>query len=158
MLTLKCYQNVPADNALLTTYQLSDPTYTATPEQALAIANTTPDRLPVMALNGNQLVGFLVLIKGADVQEVGADPATAVLVRSFSISETHRGQGFATQMLEQLPTLVRTQLPFAREIVLSVDHGNHPAQGLYHKVGFTDTGRREFGQYGEQFVLTLSLD
>lgn len=38
MLTLKIYQNTQQDRDRIATYPLSDPTFTATPQQALAIA------------------------------------------------------------------------------------------------------------------------
>jgi len=157
MLTLVAYQDTQQERDRIASYPLSDPTFTATPQTALAIAIGNPDRLPVMILADTELVGFLVLIKNEDVREVGADPATAVLIRSLSISETQRGQGFATQALQLLPAFVRHNFPAATTLTLSVDHGNLPAQKLYEKVGYTDTGRRRFGTYGEQYVLTQNL-
>lgn len=157
MLTLKIYQNTQQDRDRIATYPLSDPTFTATPQQALAIVLDDVNRMPVMVLADTELVGFLVLIKNKDVQEVGADPATAILIRSLSIAETQRGRGFATQALQLLPDFVRRHFPTAKTLTLSVDHGNLTAQKLYEKVGYVDTGRRRYGPYGEQQVLCQKL-
>lgn len=157
MITLVNYQDTPEDRARVAAYPLHDATFTATPQQALAIALTDDRRLPIMILNETEMVGFLVLITGADVQEVGADPATAVLIRSLSVAETARGRGVATQALTQLPTFVRQVLPTATTLTLAVDHGNFPAQKLYTKVGYVDTGQRRFGPYGKQYILTQAV-
>ena len=109
--------------------------------------------LPLMVLADDEMVGFFVLIRNEDVQEVGADPATAILIRSLSIAENHRGQGFARQILQELPQFVREHFQRATSLTLSVAHGNLPAQELYEKAGYKDTGRR----YGEQFVLSQEL-
>lgn len=157
MLTLVNYQDNREDRARVAAYPLEDPTFTATPQQALAIARDDDRRLPLMVLNATEMVGFLVLITGADVQEVGANPATAVLIRSLSIAETQRGRGFAATALTLLPAFVRQRYPAATELTLAVDHGNLPAQKLYAKVGYVDTGRRGYGTYGEQIILTQAL-
>lgn len=157
MLTLAVYQDTQQDRDRIATYPLSDPTFTATPQMALTIAIGNPDRLPLMILEDNELVGFLVLIKSEDVREVGADPATAILIRSLSISETQRGRGVATEVLQRLPEFVRQRFPAATTLVLAVDHGNFPAQKLYEKAGYTDTGRRRFGPYGKQYILTQTV-
>ncbi|WP_204120599.1 MULTISPECIES: GNAT family N-acetyltransferase [Levilactobacillus] len=157
MLKLEIYQNNQEDRDRIANYQLADATFTATPQQALAIALDNPDRFPLMVLADDEMVGFFVLIRNEDVQEVGADPATAILIRSLSIAENHRGQGFARRMLQALPQFVQDHFPSATSLTLSVDHGNLPAQKLYEKAGYEDTGRRRYGQYGEQFVLSQEL-
>ncbi|WP_125573800.1 GNAT family N-acetyltransferase [Levilactobacillus huananensis] len=154
---LEIYQDTPHDRDLIARYPLKDPTFTATPQQALAIAMGDPERLPILVIAGSEMVGFFVLTKHDDVREVGANPATALLIRSLSVSETQRGKGIATQMLEQLPAFVREHFPFATTITLAVEAANVPAQKLYDKVGFVDTSRRRFGQYGEQYILEKTL-
>lgn len=157
MVTLHFYQDTDTDNQRIAHYQLTNPSFTATPQQALAQASTDPDRLPVLALQDNELVGFFVLVKSAGVNEVGADPRTAILIRSLSVSEAHRHQGVATQMMTVLPDFVRQAFPEVKELTLSVDHGNVAAQKLYAKLNYLDTGRRRYGRYGEQYVLAYRL-
>ncbi|MFC6274192.1 GNAT family N-acetyltransferase [Levilactobacillus tangyuanensis] len=153
MLRLAAYQDDTRDRDRVANYPLKDATFTATPQMALTIAIGNTDRLPVMVLEDEELVGFLVLIKGDDVKEVGADPDVAILIRSVSVAENQRGKGYASRALQMLPEFVRRHFTFATTLVLSVDHGNLPAQKLYEKVGYVDTGRRGYGTYGEQYVL-----
>lgn len=56
-----------------------------------------------------------------------------------------------------LRDFVKSEFPSCDEIVLAVNHKNFPAQKLYAKVGFKDTGRRKIGPIGEQFILSLGL-
>ncbi|WP_203641580.1 GNAT family N-acetyltransferase [Levilactobacillus andaensis] len=154
---LEIYQDTQRDRECIAQYPLKDPTFTATPRQALAIALGDPERMPILVMVGSEMVGFFVLTRNEDVREVGADPATAILIRSLSVSETQRGKGIATQMLQQLPAFAREHFPLATTLNLAVEAENVPAQKLYDKVGFVDTGRRRFGQYGEQYILTKAL-
>jgi len=154
---LEIYQDTQRDRECIAQYPLKDPTFTATPQQALAIALGDPERMPILVMVGSEMVGFFVLTRNEDVREVGADPATAILIRSLSVSETQRGKGIATQTLQQLPAFAREHFPLATTLNLAVEAENVPAQKLYDKVGFVDTGRRRFGQYGEQYILTKAL-
>ena len=157
MMKLEFYRDNVVNVQRIASYQLTDPSFTATPQQALAQAANDPNRLPVLALQDDELVGFFVLVKNAGVNEVGADSQTAILIRSLSVSEAHRHQGIATQMMTALPDFVRREFPNATELTLSVDHGNAAAQKLYAKLHYVDTGRRRYGRYGEQYVLAYQL-
>lgn len=57
----------------------------------------------------------------------------------------------------QLPLFVRKEFEHCDEVVLVVNHKNIPAQQLYLKVGFVDTGERRMGPIGEQIVMSLSI-
>ena len=48
------------------------------------------------------------------------------------------------------------EFPNFDEVVLGVNARNIPAQRLYQKAGFTDTGRRIMRTKGEQYVMSLS--
>ena len=50
-----------------------------------------------------------------------------------------------------------SQFPTCNEVVLAVNHKNVPAQRLYERVGFQDTGRRRMGPIGEQWVMNITL-
>ena len=159
MLKLAFYQDNETDRARIASYQLSsNPEFTATPEQALAQAKDDADRHPVLILEDGKMVGFFVLVTGTGVDEVHADRQKAVLIRSLSVAENARGRGVATRAFKMLPEFVHEQWPAVRELTLSVDHGNSVAQGLYKKLGYTDTGKRGFGRYGTQYVLTYPLN
>jgi hypothetical protein len=56
-----------------------------------------------------------------------------------------------------LGEFVKSEYPTCNEIVLAVNHKNIPAQKLYSKVGYKDTGRRKMGPIGEQFIMNLLL-
>lgn len=56
-----------------------------------------------------------------------------------------------------MPAFVHQEFPESDEIVLAVNHKNIPAQKLYKKVGFEDTGRRKVGEMGEQFIYNLEV-
>lgn len=157
MVTLQFYTDISDDKQQIGAYQLTDPSFTATPQQALAQAATDANRLPMMALQDGELVGFFVLVKDAGVDEVGADRKTALLIRSLSVSEAHRHQGVAAQMMAALPNFVHLEFPNVTELTLSVDHGNEAAKALYAKLQYVDTGRRRYGRYGEQYVLALAI-
>ncbi|MEK3990561.1 GNAT family N-acetyltransferase [Robertmurraya sp. FSL R5-0851] len=80
-----------------------------------------------------------------------------MLLTAFSIDYSKQGRGNAKQGLLLLKKYIQNQFPSCDEIVLGVNHQNVPAQNLYARVGFQDTGRRVIGSLGEQFVMTLHI-
>lgn len=83
--------------------------------------------------------------------------SVAMLLTAFSIEYLHQGKGFAKKAMKDLKTFVMKEFSFCNEIVLAVNKRNVPAQNLYKKAGFTDTGRRKMGKIGEQLILSLSI-
>jgi len=65
--------------------------------------------------------------------------------------------GYAKGSMILLGEFVKSEFPDCNEIVLVVNHKNIPAQSLYSKVGFEDTGERKIGPIGEQLVMKLWL-
>ncbi|SYX86178.1 GNAT family N-acetyltransferase [Paenibacillus alvei] len=145
----------PAYMEALHSYQLpaEQKQFAAMPNQRL---DTSDGQHPIVITAGNQPVGFFVLNKNARVQEYSENPQ-ALLLTSFSIDYAKQGQGYASTGLELLKSFIPEHFPDCNEIVLAVNHKNIPAQRLYIKAGFTDTGQRCEGNIGEQYIFSLSL-
>jgi RimJ/RimL family protein N-acetyltransferase len=86
-----------------------------------------------------------------------SDNARAMLLTAFSINHAYQGKGYAKQGMSLLSEFVQKEFLDCNEIVLAVNHKNIPAQKLYMKVGFHDTGRTKIGRIGEQYIMALSL-
>ena len=80
-----------------------------------------------------------------------------MLLTALSVNHAKQGRGYAKKGMLLLKDFVKTEFPNCDEIVLVVNHKNVPAQQLYLKVGFGDTGKRKMGPKGEQFVMNLLL-
>lgn len=81
----------------------------------------------------------------------------ALLLTSLSIDHAQQGKGFAKQGMSLLSELVKLEFPEYNEIVLAVNHKNIPAQKLYEKVGFSDTGKRTTGRLGELLIYSIAV-
>ncbi|MBS4174706.1 GNAT family N-acetyltransferase [Bacillus sp. FJAT-49736] len=127
--------------------------FTALPVEML---ETTDVRHPIVIVNQNEPVGFFVLHSSERVAEYTDNP-NAMLLTAFSINHAHQGKGFAQKGMNQLNEFVPQEFPQCNEIVLAVNQKNIPAQKLYEKVGFADTGQRKMGRIGEQLILSLKL-
>ncbi|WP_339215067.1 GNAT family N-acetyltransferase [Ornithinibacillus sp. FSL M8-0202] len=110
----------------------------------------------VVFLRGNKPVGFFLLHSTDRVKEYSNNP-NAMLLTTLSVNYAEQGKGYAKQAMLLLRDFVKSEFPSCDEIVLAVNHKNFPAQKLYAKVGFKDTGRRKIGPIGEQFILSLGL-
>lgn len=51
-----------------------------------------------------------------------------------------------------LPAFTKEHFKYVEELILVVNHANIPAQNLYKKDGFADTGIRRSGKHGNQFI------
>jgi RimJ/RimL family protein N-acetyltransferase len=127
--------------------------FTAIPIDML---ETSHERHPIVIIHDHVPVGFFVLHSSARVQEYSDNPY-AMLLTAFSIDHDQQGKGFAKAGLEQLTGFVQKEFPACNEVVLAVNQRNVPAQKLYEKVGFTDTGLRKMGKIGEQKVYSLQV-
>jgi RimJ/RimL family protein N-acetyltransferase len=101
-------------------------------------------------------VGFFVLHSSDRVKEYTDSPG-AMLLTTFSMNHVQQGKGYAFQGMNQLKPFLNQHFPKCNEVVLAVNKRNIPAQKLYQKVGFTDTGRRKIGRIGEQLILSLKV-
>lgn len=139
----------------LQSYQLPEEQelYTALPIHRL---DSTEGQYPIIITADNKPVGFFVLHENAYIHEYTANPH-AFMLTAFSIDYAQQGQGYAATGLQLLKSFVPQHFPACNEIVLAVNHKNIPAQRLYMKAGFIDTGRRHKGIIGEQYILRLSL-
>lgn len=104
----------------------------------------------------NRPVGFFILHTTDRVKEYTVNP-NAMLLTSLSINHSEQGKGYAKQAMGLLRKFVLDEFPASNEIVLVVNHKNNPAQKLYEKVGFQDTGQRKIGPIGEQYIMNLIL-
>jgi len=111
---------------------------------------------PIVILNKNEPVGFFLLHSTNRVKEYSDNPH-ALLLTALSINNLHQGKGFATKGMNLLKDFVNQELPQYDEIVLAVNHKNIPAQKLYEKVGYSDTGKRKIGKLGEQLIFSISV-
>ena len=127
--------------------------FTALPRQILEV-NEGQHRIVI--LSENEPVGFFLLHSTERVKEYSDNPK-AMLLTALSVNHAKQGKGYAKQGMLLLKNFVKTDFPNCDEIVLVVNYKNIPAQKLYLKVGFEDTGKRKIGPKGEQFVMNLLL-
>ncbi len=127
--------------------------FTALPSHVLEVQE---GQFPIVIVEDDVPVGFFILHSTSRVKEYSNNP-NAMLLTAFSIDYSKQGRGYAKQGLLLLSKYIQKQFPSCDEIVLGVNHQNVPAQNLYIRVGFQDTGRRVIGSLGEQFVMTLPI-
>jgi RimJ/RimL family protein N-acetyltransferase len=130
--------------------------FTALPTEMIHLSKVDTTRNPVVLLNQNHPVGFFVLQFGDRVKEYTSNKKALLLI-ALSINSSEQGKGYAKTGMRLLPAFVHQEFPESDEIVLAVNHKNIPAQKLYKKVGFEDTGRRKVGKMGEQFIYNLEV-
>ncbi|MFC0476301.1 GNAT family N-acetyltransferase [Robertmurraya beringensis] len=127
--------------------------FTALPSHVLEVQE---GQFPIVIVEDDVPVGFFILHSTSRVKEYSNNP-NAMLLTAFSIDYSKQGRGYAKKGLLLLKKYIQNQFPSCDEIVLGVNHQNVPAQNLYARVGFQDTGRRVIGSLGEQFVMTLHI-
>ncbi|MEH6992393.1 GNAT family N-acetyltransferase [Neobacillus drentensis] len=127
--------------------------FTALPKK---VTNVIDGQYRIVILSENEPVGFFLIHATERVKEYSDNPR-AMLLTAFSINHAHQGKGYAKQGMSLINEFVQKEFPDCNEIVLAVNHKNIPAQKLYMKVGFQDTGRRKIGRIGEQYIMALSL-
>ncbi|RNA69948.1 GNAT family N-acetyltransferase [Alteribacter keqinensis] len=110
----------------------------------------------IVIVSDDEPAGFFLLHKSERVKAYTENPE-AMLLTGFSIDYKYQGKGIAKSGLLQLKAFMHEAFPDCSEIVLSVNVKNIPAQRLYMKTGFSDTGRKITGPVGEQYVLRLPL-
>ncbi|MGE7878118.1 GNAT family N-acetyltransferase [Peribacillus muralis] len=127
--------------------------FTALPIKMLKI---TKERHPIVILHDNEPVGFFVLHSSDRVKDYTNNPK-AMLLTALSINHSKQGRGFANKGMKTIESFVTQQFPACNEIILAVNHKNVPAQKLYEKAGFKDTGTRKIGRIGEQYIYNFII-
>ncbi|MGE7119097.1 GNAT family N-acetyltransferase [Peribacillus sp. NPDC046944] len=127
--------------------------FTALPSKILEVKE---GQHRIVILCEDEPVGFFLLHSTERVKAYSDNPK-AMLLTALSVNHAKQGKGYAKQAMLLLSDFVKSEFPYCDEIVLAVNHKNVPAQRLYAKVGFTDTGKRKTGPIGEQFVMHLSV-
>lgn len=150
---LKHFSNEYLD--VLNSFELPDEQvqFTALPNKIL---EATEGQHRIVILSENEPVGFFILHSTERVKEY-SDNSKAMLLTALSVNHAKQGKGYAKQGMLLLSDFVKSEFPNCDEIVLVVNHKNFPAQQLYLKVGFQDTGKRKIGPIGEQFIMNLSV-
>ncbi|WP_078378525.1 GNAT family N-acetyltransferase [Sutcliffiella halmapala] len=130
--------------------------FTGMPDEMVRKAKEDTSRNPIVITHDSQPVGFFVLCTGELVSEYTPNQQALLLI-AFSINHSEQGKGYAKVGLQLLSGFIAEHFPEKNEVVLAVNGKNKPAQRLYKKVGFKDTGRRKVGKIGEQMILSLHL-
>ena len=127
--------------------------FTALPSEVL---NVTEGQYPIVILNEGIAVGFFLLHSTERVKDYSKNP-NAMLLTALSIDNKHQRKGYAAKGMSELTAFVKNEFKLCDEVVLVVNQKNIPAQNLYFKVGFSDTGERKMGRIGEQIVMSLKI-
>ncbi len=109
---------------------------------ALAKAYIRPGGLTVTPFGiyaGCTMVGFFAL-----AYEPGS--ANRYLLMHFLIDRRHQRRGYGLGALQALVVLLHDRFPDCVSLDLTVHPDNHPAQVLYTRFGFEDTGSLLFGE------------
>lgn len=80
-----------------------------------------------------------------------------ILLRSFSTDVRYEGHGYATKILEKIPSYVQKNFTHIKRIILTLDEGNERARALYIKQGYTDTELRMAGRTSNLHILQYSF-
>jgi RimJ/RimL family protein N-acetyltransferase len=109
------------------------------------------ERHYILIIQGQRVVGYFVLHENNGPLEIGSHNK-ALLIRALAISKNEQGKGYALSAMKMLPDFTKKHFKNIEELVLIVNHANIPAQNLYSKSGFSDTGMRRNGKHGLQFI------
>lgn len=110
----------------------------------------------VVIINHNHPIGFF-LLHGTDRRFEYTDETSSLLLTGLIMDHSHSGKGHGKHAMLQLPFYIRKHFKHIKYIVLGVNHANIPAQKLYERVDFEDTGRRIDGALGEQYIYRLEI-
>jgi RimJ/RimL family protein N-acetyltransferase len=129
--------------------------FTAYPHQILETLVDT-ERHYVLMVQEESVIGYFVLHENKGPVDIGSHNR-ALLIRALAVSKKEQGKGYALSAMKILPGFAKEYFKNAEELVLVVNHANIPAQNLYKKAGFSDTGLRRNGVHGLQFIYNYSL-
>lgn len=128
--------------------------FTQSPEQS--IAQLSEDVFGVVILNNATPIGFF-LLHATDKRFEYTDDKQSLLLTSLIMDHSHSGKGHGKHAMLQLPLYIKKHLKQYKSVVLGVNHANIPAQKLYERIHFEDTGRRIEGPIGEQYIYKLEI-
>lgn len=110
-----------------------------------------PNRHLIVILVWGRPVGYFILHGKNGPLEIGSHEH-ALLIRSLAINAADQRKGYALEAMLKLPEFARKNFRGITELILIVNHANLPAQKLYQKAGFIDSGFRRQGKIGEQYI------
>lgn len=112
-----------------------------------------PHRVVLVAVDGNRIVGYAMLIRGR-----APELSTRVELSKMYVLESHHRSGAAAQLMQS--GIAWAADSGAASVWLGVNRKNERAQRFYRKHGFEVTGTRRFrlGQsYEDDFVMTRPI-
>lgn len=127
--------------------------YCGFPKDAIEEAQKDPNRYPILMMDDEQLITFLILHEKDGVKPYSDNPQ-AILLRGFSTNHAFQGKGYSKQTLHLLPEYIRKHFPTINEIVLAVNEANQPAIQLYLACGYLDTQKRIKREYGSLVIMS----
>ncbi|MTD31029.1 GNAT family N-acetyltransferase [Planomicrobium sp. YIM 101495] len=130
--------------------------FTGLPQEIIKRDAANPLKHLVVIKVGGEVGGFFELDESAD-RDKYTDKPKALLMRGYSVNPKLQGRGVGSGSLAALPVFVRKEFPSFEEVVLGVNVRNKPAQKMFERAGFVDTGRRVVGRSGEQLVMCLNV-
>lgn len=131
--------------------------FTGLPQDIIKRDAKNPDKHLVIIKVRDQVAGFFELDESDDRRRYSDNPK-ALLLRGYSVNPKFQGRGIATGSIYALPDFIRREFPSFNEVVLGVNARNFPAQALFRKAGFEDTGKRVMRRKGEQLVMSMPLN
>ncbi|MCC7666220.1 GNAT family N-acetyltransferase [Liquorilactobacillus satsumensis] len=141
----------------ISNYQLTDLTYTGSPEAIISKSKFDSERKPIMIMDNEKLVGFFCLHLRQGPAQYGGNPDSDILIRAFSIDERYRHQHLAKLSMILVDDYVQQYYPEIKRLILAVNHANYAAQSVYRQAGFEDSGVRTYGKLGQQFIFCKKL-
>lgn len=152
--TLHRYSSKVAVNYDLPSDQLE---FTRLPQEIMELDAENPQKHFIIIKARGIDAGFFELDESDDRKRYSDNPK-ALLLRGYSVNPEFQGRGIATGSIHVLPEFIRKEFPDFNEVVLGVNARNIPAQHIYQRAGFEDTGRRLMRSKGEQIVMSLRVD
>ncbi|HSI66656.1 MAG TPA: GNAT family protein [Planococcus sp. (in: firmicutes)] len=149
----------PYSSEVSITYKLSTEQreFARLPQEIIERDALDPLKHLVIIRARGEAAGFFELDESEDRKKFSDNPK-ALLLRGFSVNPKFQGRGIATGSVYALPGFMNKEYPDFDEVVLGVNARNLPAQRVYQKAGFEDTGRRLMRSKGEQIVMSMKLD
>lgn len=126
--------------------------------QVLSRARRKADVREMVILRGRAAVGYFQFnLCAREIAHYCAGPTSCGL-EAMMVDRRVQAQGIGYGALCQLPEVLRAHLPHHDQIRLTVNISNRPAQKLYVRCGFVDTGAvYEGAPSGPQHVYSLSI-
>jgi RimJ/RimL family protein N-acetyltransferase len=104
---------------------------------------------------GGEIVGWVVLKRGASAPEWVA--AGAAVVSGLRIDVHHQGRGIGAAALDAMAHWVARHWTQTSMMMLRVDDGNAAGIRAYEKAGWRETGKRRVGRVGLERTMSLTL-